>query len=136
MSRRAFGLEQLLRARRGEEALRAASYARSRIVAVAARQHYEAIVEQRENARAGMAGAQGAALRSLQGYLSVLERRAGEARYASLRAENIAAVARAGLREAAQARAALELLLERRRAAAARRAQVIEECERDDACRR
>ena len=132
MSRRAFGLEQLLRARRGEEALRAASYARSRIVAVAARQHYEAIVEQRENARAGMAGAQGAALRALQGYLSVLERRAAEARDASACTEHAAAAARNVVLEAARARAALELVIERRRAASLRRARVLEECERDD----
>lgn len=132
MPRRAFGFEQLLRARRGEEALRAASYALSRVAAVEARQQYDAVTQQLEAARCGIAGAAGAGLRALQGYLGVLERRAVEARGASARAENVASLAREAALAAARARAALELLLERRRAASVRRAWVIEECERDD----
>jgi flagellar export protein FliJ len=132
MPRRAFGFEQLLRARRGEEALRAASYASSRVAAIVARQQYDAVAQQREAARAGIAGAHGSALRALQGYLGVLERRAADARDASARAARVAVAAREVVSEAARARAALELLLERRRAVSVRRARVIEECERDD----
>ena len=62
----------------------------------------------------------------------MLERRAAEARDALARAENVASFAREAVLAAARARAALELLLERRRAASVRRAWAIEECERDD----
>ena len=132
MPRRAFGFEQLLRARRGEEALRAASYALSRIAAIEARQQHDTLAQQLEAARGGIAGAAGAGLRALQGYLGVLERLAAEARDALARAENVASFAREAVLAAARARAALELLLERRRAASVRRAWAIEECERDD----
>jgi flagellar export protein FliJ len=133
MPGRTFRFQPLLDARRRDEVVCQARYVQCHAEAEAVRCQGEELDRLVGAARVrAFADPEHEGVQAWQGYAGVLERQARAARQQAGELGTLACEARDELLRASRARAALELLRDRHRAAAARASRAAEERERDD----